>query len=505
MSLSPEMKLQSALYFVTATASCELCDDVEVAFWCSDCQQWMCDDCQRRHVRAQGTTNHQLAHITSKIDEVKRDVVLKIRSARAQAEAMTSHVDQLDQSLEKLKVKKTAFLQQSNAMQERIMQHVTDHFEALNAGATEFIHKEATIVRTWKDEAVKSLGLLCSRLQKLEELLADESPRLAVQGKKILEELGMLQKHTSYTTFPTTEVELNLHERKRIDLGGKVTLRVKGLTGQSRLIPKLSPIQSLAELRLRRFTKRNSTKLKDKPNSVSMVNGEIWTCQDNGIIQVFDQRLKCLRKMADSSWKAVCDVTPISNTDVVLAGYGGLFHVTVAGVTKARIGPMKRCDSCAFAGDRLFAHYYDPPRIEAYTRRDDGWEPCVTIILVHGTTSDMYMTMAVANNKLYVCSAHDNEVYVVTPYGEVMATHGSSGSRLAGELDCPFLCAVDSDESMLVADCKNHRLQVCDRTGQWSVLDLQPPVSYPTRAAISGNKLYVSSWWGQKLTMYTIG
>ena len=40
---------------------------------------------------------------------------------------------------------------------------------------------------------------------------------------------------------------------------------------------------------------------------------------------------------------------------------------------------------------------------------------------------------------------------------------------------------------------RNDRPQFCDVSGQWSMLDLQPPVKRPGRAAVIDNKLYVYS------------
>ena len=56
---------------------------------------------------------------------------------------------------------------------------------------------------------------------------------------------------------------------------------------------------------------------------------------------------------------------------------------------------------------------------------------------------------------------------------------------------------------MLVADYYNDRLQVCDVSGQWYVLDLQPPVKEPVGAAVIDNKLYVCSYSEKTLSVYT--
>ena len=137
-----------------------------------------------------------------------------------------------------------------------------------------------------------------------------------------------------------------------------------------------------------------------------------------------------------------------------------------------------------------------------YTMRNDRWETRDTISLARVVKNDAYVTLATANGKIFACSADDAKVFVLSQSGEVMQTHGKPGSDRAGELNNPRLCAVDSEESMLVADCDNDRLQVCDRHGQWSVLDLQPPVTEPVGAAVIDNKLYVCSYSEKTLSVY---
>ena len=60
--------------------------------------------------------------------------------------------------------------------------------------------------------------------------------------------------------------------------------------------------------------------------------------------------------------------------------------------------------------------------------------------------------LAIANGKAFACSSNDAKVFVLSQSGEVLQTHGKPGSGPAGELDWPELCAVDSEESMLVAN-----------------------------------------------------
>ena len=134
--------------------------------------------------------------------------------------------------------------------------------------------------------------------------------------------------------------------------------------------------------------------------------------------------------------------------------------------------------------------------------QNDRWETRDTISLAGVAADSAHVTLAAANGKIFASSLHGGKVFVLSQAGEVLQTHGKSGSGPAGELSAPRLCAVDSEESMLVADCVNDRLQVCDVSGQWSVLDLHPPAMTPVRAAVIDNKLYVCSLDEETLSVY---
>ena len=134
--------------------------------------------------------------------------------------------------------------------------------------------------------------------------------------------------------------------------------------------------------------------------------------------------------------------------------------------------------------------------------QNDRWETRDTISLAGVAADSAHVTLAAANGKIFASSLHGGKVFVLSQAGEVLQTHGKSGSGPAGELSAPRLCAVDSEESMLVADHGNGCFQLCDVTGQWSVLHLQPRVKKPLRAAVIDNKLYVCSWSAETLSVY---
>ena len=482
---------------LTVQSLCELCDDREVAFWCEECRQWMCAQCKRSHTKIPATRDHDVTPLGVKVEQIKLDLSQQATSVRQRAATMTSHAEQ---ALEKLDVKHAEFLKKSDGLRRKYIQQINHHFDTLNAEAINFIHEEAARVRNRKKEAEKSLEAVSSRLQTLEELLADNSLRLAVKGKKILEELATFQKTPFHVEVTITEPEICLSEAKPFNVRDVIIF--KTVRGKTKLCRRDQDIYKFLSLREKRLVRWKSAKLVKSPWSVQCINDDIWACLSDGIIQIFDRDFKILRMLCDQQWDDVHDVSEMPIGHVVLAGRGGLYYLSATGETKTAIDKANKYNSSVIFEDKLFAYCWDPARLMVYTLQNDRWKKHDTISLAGVIADKTIVTLATANGKIFACSDDDAKVFMLSQSGEVLQTHGKPGSDQAGELRLPYLCAVDHEESMLVVDYYNDRLQVCDVTGQWSVLHLQPRVKKPLRAAVIDNKLYVCSEREKTLSVY---
>ena len=103
------------------------------------------------------------------------------------------------------------------------------------------------------------------------------------------------------------------------------------------------------------------------------------------------------------------------------------------------------------------------------------------------------LTLSISNNQLKCCSFGDDIIKVYSLSGELLQTCGTRGRGDAGQLYWPFVSDDDDDGSVLIADYGNDRLQVMSEQGEFSVLQLQPPVSRPRSAVLFNNQLYVTS------------
>ena len=116
------------------------------------------------------------------------------------------------------------------------------------------------------------------------------------------------------------------------------------------------------------------------------------------------------------------------------------------------------------------------------------------------------LTLSISNNQLKCCSYAIGTIKVYSlSGGELLRTHtasdlGDTGDT--GQFYRPIISDDDDDGSVLIADCHNDRLLVMSEQGEFSVLQLQPPVSQPLRAVMFNNQLYVQCYAG-KICYYT--
>ena len=104
-----------------------------------------------------------------------------------------------------------------------------------------------------------------------------------------------------------------------------------------------------------------------------------------------------------------------------------------------------------------------------------------------------FQTLSISNNQLKCCSTGDSIIKVYSLSGKFLQMYGTCGWRNAGQLRYPVICDGDADGSVLIVDRGNDRLQVMSEQGEFSGLQLHPPVPLLINAVLFNNQLYVTS------------
>ena len=137
--------------------------------------------------------------------------------------------------------------------------------------------------------------------------------------------------------------------------------------------------------------------------------------------------------------------------------------------------------------DQVYAANNTKSRIQVFQYTDTSSQRWIKIRSIDRDFTDKHvsLTLSISKYQLKSCSANTGIIKVYLLSGKLLQTYGKLG--------CPFISDNDDDGSMLIADWSNDILQVMSEQGEFSALQLQPPVSGPHGAVLFNNQLYVTS------------
>ena len=77
---------------------------------------------------------------------------------------------------------------------------------------------------------------------------------------------------------------------------------------------------------MKQWVRQAQKKLPSRPQAVRVINQQLWCCCVGTDIVVFDSELQQQRAIPADDMGTVYDVAEMSNCDVVIAAYEGLYH-----------------------------------------------------------------------------------------------------------------------------------------------------------------------------------
>ena len=110
------------------------------------------------------------------------------------------------------------------------------------------------------------------------------------------------------------------------------------------------------------------------------------------------------------------------------------------------------------------AHWADKPSvIDVYDSRT--WDKLRSMHTPCGSGGGRYFrhTLLVTDDRIRFCCRDKNKLYIMDKSGSLLPTHGRSRHSALddgpGVLRRPYVCQSDADNSVLIADTYNNRLQ----------------------------------------------
>ena len=236
-----------------------------------------------------------------------------------------------------------------------------------------------------------------------------------------------------------------------------------------------------------KFVRKGTVPCSDSLHVIRIIDNQLWVCQRQKI-EILDKNLKWLKVLHNKAWGHVYDVTLVPNAGIVIACTNGLLNINSKGETMSVIDSGDFTSVDIYKGT-LYASENETDTIYSYIYNDGTFVNQGSSLLHRSGSS----TISV-NNTITQCNSNSCMIDVSDMSGQQLYSYGRWGTKNAGNLQCPKICQEDGEGTLLIADSKNHRLQLLDKCrAKWSIINLEPQLSCPRKAAYVDVALYVES------------
>jgi hypothetical protein len=193
-------------------------------------------------------------------------------------------------------------------------------------------------------------------------------------------------------------------------------------------------------------------------------------------------------------------LTATDMSTVIVACTNGLHEILTDHKYSRQISPGWYRDVTYYNG-MVYGLKDKPKCVEAYTVTDGQLVLTQTIDIL-----DVKFTYA-CTNRVFISDytmtiAIYKTVYAYNQNGELLHTVQHSKGKEAGQFGeyqgeaFGLLCGIDCNSSHLYTNTRNHRVQVCDGDGQWSIIPLPQGIEFPFDVIVeqSTGVMWLSCW-----------
>lgn len=176
---------------------------------------------------------------------------------------------------------------------------------------------------------------------------------------------------------------------------------------------------------------------------------------------------------------------------VVIASANGLFFSPTPEVTKPNLVLVAAgdFDDVTVRENKLYG-LESKGRVQVITYCTSGHKfHSDMIINLTNYSGSSWNSIEVTEQHIYVCTSFAHQIHQYTIHGGPLMVH-NKGSCV-GELRYPFLSGCDANGDVMIAEYKNHRLNIIKGDGTWRGLALKGLGQYPCGARFHDGRLYV--------------
>lgn len=483
---------------------CGLCQSgvSTITYHCDDCVKFLCSGCTRGHKTTLALRSHRLTPLA----KMFKDFDVRCRSTIADLEREVSTIDlELDNinlciadikianseqvdSVRKLTDKGILALKQNEKMLQKLV-------EETNSGIEAYLMQNKLSFEQQKKEINSKVSVLKYLSESRDVgVLGDTGNMVNETIKRDIDVMKDKIKQLKCAMKSPVKVHMgedwNAKSLIRVTVGTK-DISMTDLIGVSK-VPQTTIECNFSDMYTNPLKYSEVHVLDFVPKRLVMINNQLWCTSAEGTLNIYDNNGSFVKEISYPMLRKAHAVAATDTGTIIVSCLDGQGLHTLDEYWQygKRIVPGS-FSSVEFYQGNIYALDYQRGEIVAFKEVNYGkisWMKVNQYQLRHIKNLNESDAFIIRSCGIYVSSTRNNCIFVYSPDGKLVYQTGQKGDRRPGQFNCPILCGVDKAGHMLVADCYNHRLQVCDSECEWHVVRLpSKECRYPADAVVTND------------------
>ena len=170
-----------------------MCSEVDAAYWCEDCKQWLGRICKKSHGKMPIWNAHTLVSLTTKREQVKIEFAKEATEIKETMDEYSRSIRNIQDQVGKLEITQAEALEKSDKLRHKIIKEINEVFDAIDAKVIAFMQEQIKTLEDKQKLLEKDLKDIEIQWKQLDELVKENSSKLAIEGSVFIEKAKQLK------------------------------------------------------------------------------------------------------------------------------------------------------------------------------------------------------------------------------------------------------------------------------------------------------------------------
>ena len=232
--------LQSTEIIEQGTSNCELCVKNKVTHRCNDCEQWICSDCKRSHLRGKTTKTHTIDTLVNKNNALKKSIKEQAENLCQKFEECKKNIDNIQGDIAKTNLNRDTALSVSRNLRALCVKDLNQRFDQIDSEIYASAKLNLQSLEKEKLSFQKDIRETETKWKALDRDIRKQERQIAIEGEKLLTRAKYIAESFKTRTLEIQSLDLKVvkgHSWKASEAaqllieGGNITTRSEQKVG----------------------------------------------------------------------------------------------------------------------------------------------------------------------------------------------------------------------------------------------------------------------------------